>query len=120
MPRRANSRHFHRHQLRHHQAQRHQNSIVMSEDTKAFVIAGCKVTLHFRRSTTNHWTVEGSVSSGEQDHKRTTQFKIDRATSRDKAESLALAKAGELMGNNAPAVDQDVETGTPKVPPGIQ
>jgi hypothetical protein len=120
MPRRANSHHFHRHQLRHHQAQRHQNSIVMSEDTKAFVIAGCKVTLHFRRSTDNHWTVEGSVSSGEQDHKRTTPFKIDRATSRDKAESLALAKAGELMGNNAPAVDQDLETGTPKVPPGIQ
>jgi hypothetical protein len=36
------------------------------------------------------------------------------------AESLALAKAGELMGNNAPAVDPDPETGAPKVPPGIQ
>lgn len=92
----------------------------MSEDTKAFVIAGCKVTLRFRRSMEDNWMVEGSLSAGEQDNKRTTPFKIDRATSRDLAESLALAKAGELMGNNAPAVDQDPETGAPKVPPGIQ
>lgn len=92
----------------------------MSEDTKAFVIAGCKVTLHFHRSLEGHWMVEGSVSAGEQDHKRTTPFKIDRATSRDMAESLALAKAGELMGNNVPAVDQDLKTEAPKVPPDIQ
>ncbi len=91
----------------------------MSEDTKAFVIAGCKVTLHFRQSLEGNWMVEGSVSAGEQDHKRTTPFKIDRAISRDMAESLALAKADELMGNNVPAVDQDLETGAPKVPPGI-
>lgn len=65
--------------------------------------------------------VEGSVSSGEQDHNRTTDFKIDSATSRDAAESLALEKAGELLGNNTPIVDQkNPEAHTPKVPPGIQ
>jgi hypothetical protein len=93
----------------------------MSEDTKTFVIAGCKVTLHFRRSSEDRWMVEGSVSSGEQNHKRTTTFAIDSATSRDAAESLALEKAGELLGNNTPIVDQkNPETNTPKVPPGIQ
>jgi hypothetical protein len=93
----------------------------MSEDTKAFVIAGCKVTLHFRRSSEGRWLVEGSVSSGEQDHTRTTTFAIDKATSRDAAESRALEKAGELLGNNVPAVDQqNPGTNTPNVPPGIQ
>lgn len=91
----------------------------MSEDTKALVIAGCKVTLHFHRLPWGRWKVEGSVSSGEQDHKRTTAFAIDSATSRDAAESLALEKAGELLGDNTPIVDQqNPETSTPKVPPG--
>jgi len=93
----------------------------MYEDTKALVIAGCKVTLHFRRLPWGRWMVEGSISSGEQDHKRTTTFEIDKAISRDAAESLALQKAGELLGNNTPIVDQqNPETSTPKVPPGIQ
>lgn len=93
----------------------------MPEETKTFMIAGCKVTVHFRRSPKGHWTVEGSVSSGEQDHKRTTRFELDRATSRDAAESLALKKAGELIGNNVPAVKQeDPGTNAPTVPPGIQ
>ena len=120
LPRRK-SRHFRRHHLPHHQTQRHLNSIVMPEDSKVFVIAGCKVTLHFRLSTGGRWMVEGSVSSGEQDHKRTTTFAIDSATSRDAAESLALKKAGELLGNYSPIVDQQYPgTSTPYVPPGIQ
>lgn len=93
----------------------------MSEDTKSFVIAGYKVTLHFRRSPKGDWMVTGTMSSGEQDQKRTTTFEVHQATSRDAAESLALKKAGELMGNNVPAVDQqDPGTPTPPVPPGIQ
>jgi len=65
--------------------------------------------------------VEGTVSSGEQDHKRMTSFMIDRATDRDVAESRALEKAGELIGNNAPAVEdrKDPVTASPKVPPDI-
>lgn len=93
----------------------------MSEDAKEFVIAGCKVTLCFRRSPKGHWMVEGTVSSGEQDHKRTTPFTIDGAAGRDVAESLALEKAGELMGNNAPAAADrpNPATDSPKVPPDI-
>ena len=93
----------------------------MSEDAKEFVIAGCKVTLRFRRSPKDHWMVEGTVSSGEQDHKRTTSFKIDGAAGRDVAESRALEKAGELIGNNAPVAGDrpDPVTASPKVPPDI-
>lgn len=92
----------------------------MSEDIKEFVIAGYKVTLHFRRSSIGSWMVKGTVSAGEQDHKRTTPFEIEGAASRDVAETLALGKAGELMGNNVPAVDgQDPVSSTSKVPPDI-
>ena len=117
----VNNRRFRRHHPRQLQAQRRLNSIVMSEVAKEFVIAGCKVTLRFRRSPKDHWMVEGTVSSGEQDHKRMTSFMIDRATDRDVAESRALEKAGELIGNNAPAVEdrKDPVTASPKVPPDI-
>ena len=93
----------------------------MTEDAKEFVIAGCKVTLRFRRSPKDQWMVEGTVSSGEQDHKRTTPFTIAGAAGRDVAESLALEKAGELMGNNAPAAENrpDPPTDSQKVPPDI-
>lgn len=116
-----NNRRFRRPHLRLHQAQHRRNSLVMSEDTKSFVIAGYKVTLHFRQSLKGDWMVKGTVSSGEQDQKRTTTFEVNQATSRDAAESLALKKAGQLMGNNVPAIDQqNSEAGTPKLPPGIQ
>ena len=103
----ANSRRIRPHHLRRLRALRRRNfnSMVMPGDTKAFVIAGCKVTLRFRRSTDNDWTVEGLVSCGEQDRKRSTTFQIERVNSRDAAERLALEKAGELLGNNLPTRD---------------
>lgn len=70
--------------------------------SKDIVISGCQVRLDFQQTASQQWTVSGTVECGIGENRRRTVFHTAPCRTSEEAESLALSKAGELIGKNVP------------------
>jgi hypothetical protein len=70
--------------------------------SKEVIVSGCQVKLDFRRSAASQWTVSGAIECGVGENRQRTVFHTEPCRSTEEAESLALRKAGDLIGKNVP------------------
>ena len=83
--------------------------------SKEVVVAGCKVTLDFRRTESTQWTVAGTVWCGLGENRRATVFHTAPCRTQEEAEQRALKNAGDLIGKNTPTGEEDAhEPSEPK------
>ena len=71
--------------------------------SKDVVVSGCQVRLDFQQSASHQWTVSGAVECGIGENRRRTVFHTAPCRTSEEAESLALSKAGDLIGKNVKA-----------------
>ncbi|HEX2056386.1 MAG TPA: hypothetical protein VHF07_07825 [Nitrospiraceae bacterium] len=70
--------------------------------SKEVIVSGCQVRLDFRQSASSQWTVSGAVECGVGENRQRTVFHTEPCRTTEEAESLALRKAGDLIGKNIP------------------
>jgi hypothetical protein len=70
--------------------------------SKDVVVSGCHVRLDFQQTVARQWTVSGTVECGVGENKRRTVFETAPCKTSEEAESLALKRASDLIGRNAP------------------
>ena len=70
--------------------------------SKEVVISGCHVRLDFRQTVSHQWMVSGTIECGVGENRQEAVFDTDPCRTSEEAESLALSKAGSLIGKNIP------------------
>ena len=75
---------------------------VTEKFSKDMVVSGCQVRLDFQHTPSHQWTVSGVVECGIGENRRQMVFHTAPCRTSEEAESLALSKAGDLIGKNVP------------------